>query len=249
MRLLQRHLGSVARMTFLLLCVALPNASQATILLSLSDGGSSVVNYSFSSSGTIASGFAVSSVTSSRIRLPEDGSWSSFFTSGDFDDAGSALLGVTNLTAGTFAATGSPAVFVDGVRVGLDGGGFPASGEWEIQFSDDPGFRFEATVISNFLYPALSGGEVVSVSGSGSFDVGSGDFTDNFNVGSYLFAGASGLDFAITVSPSFRPIPEPSTMALLVIGLIGVAGASSKWGRRSRTGSDNSERDRSVIAR
>jgi hypothetical protein len=130
------------------------------------------------------------------IRFPEDGTWSSFFSSGEFDDAGSPLLGVTNVTTGTLSATGDPSVFIDNNEVELESGGGIVSGNWEVEFSSDPAFRFQQQTL-NFEYPALTGDEVISISGSGAFDIGTGDFATNFNLGSYNLSGTSGIDFQV----------------------------------------------------
>ncbi len=122
-----------------------PLTAQGALVLDLTDGGGSLVDFSFSGSDTINAGFSVGTATSGRLRLPEDNGWSSFFTAGSFDDSGSELLGVTNITSGIFSATGDPSVYIDGSEVALSGGGLAGDGDWEVFFSGDPSFRFQVT--------------------------------------------------------------------------------------------------------
>ena len=212
------RLMTAAVFSFLVLLAAAPLTSRAALVLDLSDGGGSVVNYQFSGSTTITAGYTVTGPEpSSALRLPENGNWSSYFSEGDFDNPGSELLGVTNVTSGVFSASGLPVLSVNGSQVEKVGGGFASEGEWTVEFTSDPAFRF---YIRNgefdFSYPALSGGEVLTISGAGSFDMGAGSFTSNFNVGSYNFTGASSIVTRVNV------VPEPSSVALLGLGAAGV---------------------------
>ncbi len=212
------RLMRAAVFSFLVLLAAAPLTSRAALVLDLSDGGGSVVNYQFSGSTTITAGYTVTGPEpSSALRLPENGNWSSYFSEGDFDNPGSELLGVTNVTSGVFSASGLPVLSVNGSQVEKVGGGFASEGEWTVEFTSDPAFRF---YIRNgefdFSYPALSGGEVLTISGAGSFDMGAGSFTSNFNVGSYSFTGVSGIVTRVNV------VPEPSSVALLGLGAAGV---------------------------
>ncbi len=76
-----------------------------------------------------------------------------------------------------------------------------------------------------FDYLSLSGSELISVSGSGSFDVGSGDFATNFNAGTYGFAGDSGIDFQVNVGSPPAQVPVPGIAWLFAAGLLGIAHA------------------------
>ena len=191
----------------------IPNIAQCQIILTLTDGGDSTVNWSFSGSSMINPGRNVSALSTSSLRLPPSTHWNSFFSAGTFDDLGSDLLNISNVSPGTrVTVSGDPAVFVDGSRVGLAGGGFATEGDWLVDFSSDPAMHFLSTGIGNHNYPALSGGEVISVTGSGTFDVGSGTFTTNFNVGSYSHSGRSGLNTQVNVGP------EPSSLPLTPLG-------------------------------
>ena len=191
----------------------IPNIAQCQIILTLTDGGDSTVNWRFSGSSMINPGRNVSALSTNSLRLPPSTSWNSFFSAGTFDDLGSDLLNISNVSPGTrVTVSGNPAVFVDGSRVGLAGGGFATEGDWLVDFSSAPAMRFLSTRIGNHNYPALSGGEVISVTGSGTFDVGSGTFTTNFNVGSYSHVGTTGLNTQVNVGP------EPSSLPLTPLG-------------------------------
>ena len=182
----------------------IPNIAQCQIILTLTDGGDSTVNWSFSGSSTVTGN--VGSLSTSSLRLPPSTSWNSFFSAGTFDDPGSELLNISNVSPRKVATSGDPAVFVDGSRVELAGGGFATEGDWQADFASDPAMRFLSKGIGNHNYPALIGGEVISATGSGTFDVGSGTFTTNFNVGTYSHSGTSGLNTQVIVDPDGDPI-------------------------------------------
>ncbi len=201
----------------------IPDIAKCDIILTLSDGGASTVNWSLSGSSTLTG--AVASNSSNSYRLPSSSSWNSFFSAGTFDDSGSELLNVSNVSPRTVQTSGSPAAFVDGSRVPLAGGGFATDGDWTANFGSEgtkAAFRFLSTGISNHQAPALTGDEVISATGSGTFDVGSGTFTTNFNVGTYSHVGTTGLKSQVIV------VPEPSCffLGLLALSCAGVFGSS-----------------------
>ena len=181
-----------------------PNIAQCQIVLTFSDGGGSTVNWGFSGSSTLTG--SVGTFARPEFRLPSNTAWSTFISGGNFDDSGSDLRNATNVITGTFVTSGSPAVFIDGTQVELVGGGFAADGDWEVQFNDNsagnkPEFGFLSTGIHDHNYPALSGTEELSATGSGSFTLASGTFTTNFNVGTYSHTATSGLNTQIIVDP------------------------------------------------
>ena len=127
------HTTKIVLATLIVSVTLFPNIARCQIILTLTDGGGSTVNWSFSGSSTISTGFNVSPLSTNSMRLPPSSTWNSFFSAGIFDDAGSELLNVSNVTPGTVATSGDPAVFVDGSRVPLDGGGFATGGTRPLQ--------------------------------------------------------------------------------------------------------------------
>ncbi|MDB4618806.1 VCBS domain-containing protein, partial [bacterium] len=141
------------------------------IMLTLTDAGGSNVNWSFSGSAIAPSGTTADGARS-KIALPNSNGfgWTTNWTK--FSEFTNFNLLAPVSTTGTYQVHVNSALVGDARAVGqvgnLKGGTF-----------------FISAGGSNMSFPAISVNDTISIVGSGTFDVGSGTFASNFNIGQY----------------------------------------------------------------
>ena len=215
-----------------LFSLLLANVARADLILDLTgDAGSSIVSFSTSGSATV-NGSSIAG-TGTEFRLPVALNPSFRFWAGiaDFD----GLFSTSGSDSGAIALSAPINVAVNGSSVASF-----------VRVDLRPDFDlvvFEST--SSNSYPAVSPGDVLSWSGSGTFNLNGGsnnalgNFETVFNSGSHEYSDASrpvaadGSVFINVNSTSSAAVPEPSSMALLSFGAVGVGLCRSR--RRKRT--------------
>ncbi len=208
-----------------LLLIFTTSRADAGLILSLTDGGGSVVNYSLSGSATLSPSESIASAFFSGFNLPNPNptagpeSWYSPFSLTSFAHLGFDFV---NFDFSSSTAETTPLqFFVDSSPVTHTGTPTPT-----FEFTDASGgdhFLIRDGAAGAWSYPALSGGEVISWLGSGTIDAGSGSFATNFNNGTYANSFGSGIDYQLQVGSS-AAVPEPSSLALFAAGALGLVG-------------------------
>ncbi len=190
-----------------LLAPALPANGDLTLNLTGSYN-SAIVNWAVSGSITNPAGNGVNGANSSQDLLGIGANPSGFWTpvtnlpvSGD--DIVNAPTGQLNLPF-----TGDWDILVNGGEISGAIDNFDLRTASFGVIIPDP-----LTIVA---YPSLSGGEVISWAGGGTFTLSSGTYDTVFNVGTARYANAVDGDIVITTA---APIPEPGVLPLLVLGL------------------------------
>jgi len=200
-------------------------------MLSLSTDANAAITFVFSpgaspdeitfevSGGDVWNGGPVGSIDDQETRLPKaDGSASWQYTdSSPWDTVVpfSVDIGIVQLNSGStfeMAVDGDPVTNTGGVISGND---LRIDGDGPGDFS----IRLPASIPPApsvlWQYPALSGGELISWSGSGSFNV-PGGLSANMNLGTYSYSDSGGIAFEAMV------IPEPSSALLAAFGALAI---------------------------
>jgi len=190
------------------------NSAQGAITVTFSPAPGSPDEIAYVVAGSdVWNGGSLSSTNDNAARIPslDSGSAKWGFTDDDpWNDIVpfSSDIGVVPLTVGsTFE------MYVDGNQITNTAGVLTGS---DLRIDGDPTGEFTIlppTGPSFWEYPALSGGESLVWTGSGSFIV-PGGLTGNMNLGTFSYADSSGITFQAIV------IPEPSSAILLGLAIV-----------------------------
>lgn len=206
------------RLTVLLLslCVAAPSAKAGLMLELTGAPGGSIIHYQASGTNAVLSSLTTNNFTFRGGDIYDNTAFSSFFSivglSGGFT--------MSNLTSGA-TATISSIVFRrdffdhDRDRMSFQGGsGFP----------HPPGVRWE-------------GGDLIGWSGTGTFDLAPlGATFDDLKAGSYSYLDGNFGAHTLTISQASAAVPEPSSIAIMAVGMIFTAGSRRRRNRRITPG-------------
>ena len=101
-----------------------------------------------------------------------------------------------------------------------------------ILLGSSPGFQL---LVSPQM--VVYGGQSLLFSGSGTFDLPGGRTFSEFNVGTFWGDFITGGNLAgngvtLNVGSPVNPVPEPSTLALLAVGLLGISGYATRKRRQ-----------------
>ncbi len=100
----------------------------------------------------------------------------------------------------------------------------------------DDSFRFPATVVAGSTFPGLSGDNILLASLSftslttGIFSLGITSSSPDLNEGlTTLYGPKIDMTQYLDIEVSSAPVPEPSTMILMCLGLVGIVGYRNKF--------------------
>ena len=203
-----------------LLAAMMQSRAAAALMTTLTDGGGSSVNVNFSGSTTY-SGANVGDISFQQILLPITGSWKEPFNIGNWLIEENDFSNIDS-TSNPFVAKGNFKISV--------------SGKSDVSFDVDRVIIKNATnsqdsisfqTTSSFPnYPSItttSTDDVISWTGSVTFDVDSGTFATNFNESPipYTADHGNGIEVALQIVPS--AVPEPSGLMLALLGGMTIA--------------------------